>query len=330
MSVLALAAAAVMIVQGCGAPASSSAASAKPRVVLATGFQPSMNFAPYYLAASRGYYAAQGLQVQIKDGANPALLQQVGDEEIDFGVTSGDSLLLAAAAGIPTVMVMQQFTRSPVGAIALPSSRRSLQSPADLRGLRVGVSAPNGSTYFGLLALLASAHLGTSDVDVVSIGFTELEALAEKRVSVGMTFLNNEPVQARQQGIQVQSLPVSRYLDLVSSGLATSEGEIKDHPDLVRRFVKATLQGLRATLDDPQAAIRATLARMPEATTGQASLQRQILFSTLPYERALAGHALGWGDPAAWSATDRFLDSAGVMKGNVTLSNCYTNRFVAS
>ncbi|MFZ0214899.1 MAG: ABC transporter substrate-binding protein [Candidatus Dormiibacterota bacterium] len=330
LSLLALAAAALMIVQGCGASATTPSTSSKTKVVLATGFQPSMNSAPYYLAQARGYYAAQGLDVEIKDGTNPALLQQVGSGAIDFGVTSGDSLLLAQSAGIPAEMVMQQFTRNPVGAIALAPGGVSLASPSSLRGLRVGVSAPNGSTYFGLLALLAAAHLSVSDVDVVSIGFTELEALAQRRVSVAMTYLNNEPVQARQQGIQLRTLGVSRYLDLVSTGLASSQRDVKDHPDLVRRFVKATLLGLRATLDDPQAAAKATLARMPEATPSEASLQRQILLSTLPFERPAAGHQLGWTDPAAWKATDHLLSSAGATRSNVALSHCYTNQFVAS
>ncbi|MGH7912837.1 MAG: ABC transporter substrate-binding protein, partial [Candidatus Dormibacteraceae bacterium] len=165
----------LLLMQACGAasrktgdPSPKTSGTAPTKVVLATGFPTSMNFAPYYLAQARGYYAKQGLDVTIQDGVNAGLLEQLGRGQIDFGVTSGDSLLLARAAGIPDVMVMQQFTSNPVGAIALASGPVSLATPTSLRGLRVGVSAPNGSTYFGLLALLAAGGLSLQDVDVVS------------------------------------------------------------------------------------------------------------------------------------------------------------------
>lgn len=325
--------AALLLSQSCGAAQAGGyrdAGSTLTKVVLATGFPTSVNFAPYYLAAARGYYARQGIDVEIHDGANSGLLEQVGQGQIDFGVTSGDSLLLAAAAGIPDVMVMQQFTSYPVGAISLASGKVGLHSPADLRGLRVGVSAPNGSTYFGLLALLQSAGLSLHDVDVVSIGFTELEALSADRVDVAMTFLNNEPVQARSEGMPVRTLPVSNYRDLVSQGLVTSRQMTRQHPGLVRRFVKATLQGLRAALDDPAAAGQAALARMHGLTKQQTSLQRQVLTATQQFEQPPSSHPLGWLDPSAWSGTATFLRGAGVLQAAVAPGRCYTNQFLGS
>lgn len=322
------------MVESCGA-ASASGGPGKTdppltKVVLATGFTPSMNFAPYYLAAARGYYRQQGIDIQIQDGANTGLLEQVGRGQIDFGVTGGDSLLLAAASGIPDEMVMQQFTSYPVGAISLASGKVSLHSPAGLKGLRVGVSAPNGSTYFGLLALLGAGGLSLHDIDLVSVGFTELEALSAGQIDVAMTYLNNEPVQAQSEGITVNQLPVSRYRDLVSQGLVTSRAMTREHAGLVRRFVRATLQGLRAALHDPAAAAQAALARMPGLTQQQTALQRQVLTATQRFEQPLPSRPLGWIDPSAWNGTANFLRGAGVLKGTLTSSRHYSNQFVGS
>lgn len=323
----------LLLVQGCGgagaATPARSAGSSLTRVVLATGFTPSMSFAPYYLAAARGYYRRQGIDLQIQDGANAGLLEQVGRGQVDFGVSSGDSLLLAAAGGVPDVMVMQQFTSDPVGAISLASGK-PIRSPAALKGLRVGVSAPNGSTYFGLLALLRAGGLTLHDVDLVSVGFTELEALSSGQVDAAMTYLDNEPVQAKAEGIPVDQLPVSRYRDLVSQGLVTSRSMIRDHPALVRRFVEATLEGLRAAHQDPAAAARAALARMPGLTPQQAARQHQILTETQRFEARQGSHPPGWLDPAAWAGTASFLREAGVLQGTVTPSRCYTNQFIGS
>ena len=326
-------AALLFVAQSCGGTAAAETTShtgSLTKVVLATGFTPSMNFAPYYLAAARGYYRQQGIDLKIQDGANSGLLEQVGRGQIDFGVTSGDSLLLAAANGIPDVMVMQQFTSYPVGAISLSSGKVSIGSPKDLRGLRIGVSAPNGSTYFGLQALLQAGGLTLRDVDVVSVGFTELEALSGGQVDAAMTYLNNEPVQAQSEGIRVNQLPVSRYRDLVSQGLVASRTMTREHPDLVRRFVKATLEGLQAAHRDPGAAAQAALVRMPGLTQQETTQQHQTLTSTQHFEQPQESHPLGWLNPSAWSGTASFLQGAGVLKGTVTPSRCYTNQFIGS
>ena len=68
------------------------------------------------------------------------------------------------------------------------------------------------------------------DVHVVSIGFTELEALNQKRIDLAMTFLTNEPVQARAMGLQVETLEVSPYYNLISTGLATSDSNVQQRP----------------------------------------------------------------------------------------------------
>lgn len=322
----------VLVAQSCGGTAARTEAAAKQalvKVTLATGFMPSMNFAPYYLAAARGYYAKEGIDLTIQDGSNSGLLEQVSRGQIDFGITTGDSLLLADASGISDEMVMQQFTSDPVGAIALTSGK-PISKPSDLRGLRVGVSAPNGSTYFALLALLKAGGLTLKDVDVVSIGFTELEALSGHQVDAAMTYLNNEPVEAKSEGIAVHELPVSPYQNLDSQGVVTSRQMVRKHPGLVRRFVKATLEGLRAAHKNPGAAAQAALARMPGLTPQQTTLQHRTLAATQKFEKPRPSHPLGWINPSSVAGTASFLRGAGVLKGSVTPSRCYTNQFVGS
>ncbi|MBX6342350.1 MAG: ABC transporter substrate-binding protein, partial [Thermomicrobiaceae bacterium] len=297
-----------------GTPTATAATPSGERVkvVLATGFVPSVQFAPYYLAADRGYYAAEGLDVEIKHGASADLLSQLGSGGIDFAVTTGDQLALARINGVPITYVMAQFQRYPVGAVALANSGVTLQKPADLKGLTVGVSQLNGSTYLGLLALLQAGGLTKDDVHIITIGFTEVEALLQKRVQAAMTYLTNEPAQVRALGVPVQQLAVSDYVQVVSTGLATSDKMIQEHPDVVQRFVRASLRGLRETLADPSAAFEATLKRMPELPPDQQPIQRQLLEHTLTFEQPPQGHPLGWTDPDAWVSTQDLLRSVGM------------------
>jgi NitT/TauT family transport system substrate-binding protein len=299
------------------------------KITIATGFKPSMNSAAIYLAAEKGYYSDEGLDVTIKDGSNPALLAQIGSGAIQFGVSTGDAVVPARAAGVPVQTVMQLFTKYPVGLIALSNGGPSISSPADLKGLNIGVSQLSGSTYFGLLALLQAGNLTKDDVKITTIGFTELDAVSQKHVDAAMTYLSNEPVNARDAGIQTDAMQVSAYVQLVSSGLITSDEMVKDHPDIVQKVVDATVKAMNEELQAPDDAYQATIKRMPELTTDQdKQTQRDILTETLKYQQPTAAHPTGWGDPAAWQTTATFLKSVDVITKDVDPTTCYTNQFV--
>lgn len=290
---------------------------------------PNVQFAPYYLAADRGFYTAAGLDVTLQDGASPDLIEQLGNGKIDFLITGGDSLTLARGANIPVTYVMAQFQRYPVGAISIPDKGTTLERPADLKGKKIGVSQLNGSTYIGLLALLRAGSLTADDVDVITIGFTEVEALRQGRVDVAMTYITNEPAQVRAMGMAVDVLPVADHVNLVSTGLATASDRIAHAPDSVQAVVTATMRGLKETLADPDAAFAATLERMPEVKgdTSQEQIQRAVLDATLTFEQAPEGHALGWSNPEAWQTTVDVLHDVEMLKTTLDPSQLYTNQF---
>jgi len=287
-----------------------------------------VQFAPFYVALDRGYYADAGFDVTVQQGPNPDLLAQLGAGSIDFAVTSGDSLVPARAAGIPVRYVMAQFQKYPVGATAIAGKGAPLVKPEDLKGRRVGVSQLNGSTYFGLLALLQAGGLTLDDIQLVTIGFAELEALTQDRIDVAMTYLVNEPVQAREMGYTMEELAVSDFVNMVSTGLVTSDAMIEQHPDVVQRFVEATLKGLKDSLDNPDAAFEASMKRMPEITGDTVRIQRAVLEQAQKWQQPPAGHPLGWTDPEAWKNTQDLLVSVGIVKTPVDLDSLYTNAFV--
>lgn len=300
----------------------------KVKVTLALGFVPNVQFAPYYVALDNGYYEEAGFDVEVQQGPNPDLLAQVGSGSIDFAVTSGDGLVPARVAGIPVRYVMAQFQKYPVGATAIGGKHEPLTSPEDLQGRRVGVSQANGSTYFGLLALLQAGGLTLDDIELITIGFAELEALTQDRIDVAMTYLVNEPVQARELGYDMEELAVSDYVDMVSTGLVTNDDMIAEHPELVQKFVAATLKGLKASLDDPDAAFEASMKRMPEITGDNVRIQRAVLEQAQKWQQPPADHPLGWTDPEAWKNTQDLLHSVGIVEKTVDLDTLYTNQFV--
>lgn len=302
--------------------------SEKTKVTLALGFVPNVQFAPFYVAVDRGYYDEAGFDVEVQQGPNPDLLAQLGAGGIDFAVTSGDGLVPARVAGIPVRYVMAQFQKYPVGASAIAGKHDPMTKPEDLRGRRVGVSQLNGSTYFGLLALLQAGGLTLDDIDLITIGFNELEALTQDRIDLAMTYLVNEPVQARELGYTMEELSVADYVNMVSTGLVTNDVMVEQHPELVQRFVEATLKGLRDSLENPDFAFEASMKRMPEITGDKVRIQRAVLDQAQKWQQPPTDHPLGWTDPEAWKNTQDLLRSVGIIDTTVDLDTLYTNEFV--
>ncbi len=316
----------------------SSATSLKPiaaahthaliRVVVATGFIPNVEFAPYYVAQDLGYYRAEGLNITMNYDRVSNLMSAVGSGQYDFGVSTGDTVAIAKSQGAPVTYVMAQYQKYPVGAMMLKEGGRMPKRPSDLKGLHIGISIPGSSTDIGLRALLQAGGLTENDVKVSAIGFTETEALIGKQIDVAMTYVDNEPVQAAALGHPVNVLAVSRYLELVSTGVVTSTRNVKQHAALVQKFVTATLRGLRYALKHPARAFTISMKRQPEVVEpAQRKIQRDVLTQRLTFQQPPKGHPLGWSDPAAWRTTIQFLRSIGSINHGVTVKSVYTSIF---
>jgi NitT/TauT family transport system substrate-binding protein len=298
-------------------------------VDVALGFVPSVQSAPFYVAQDRGYYAAEGLEVEFKYGTIQNLLTLVSQGDIAFASASGDALMPQRQQGVAVTYIMSFWTKNPIGALAIAgNSTPPLKTPADLKGKNVGVSTPNSSTDFGLKALLKSANMTEDDVHLVAIGTTEVEALIQKRIDAAMTFLPNEAAQMKSLGLPVETIAVSDYLDYIPPGFVSGDRTISEHPEIVQKFVSATLRGLRDTLADPDTAFEASLKRMPELTPDTQPLQRDVLTATLEYYKPIAGRSVGATTPQAWQTTQDFLQSIGVLAQRIDPGQYYTNAFV--
>jgi NitT/TauT family transport system substrate-binding protein len=193
--------------------------------------------APWYIAEE--LLRAEGFtDIRYVPGALPTLM--IGRGEIDFALVDAASIVFRLDTGVPITALAGVH----VGCFELFAGDH-IRTISDLKGKSVGVSAPNSSTHFGLKALQQAANMPDADVKLVAIGTTEVEALIQKRIDAAMTFLPNESAQMNSLGFSVETIAVADYLNLVPPGFVVGDKLVKDHPEVVQRFVNATLRGLR-------------------------------------------------------------------------------------
>jgi NitT/TauT family transport system substrate-binding protein len=289
---------------------------------LPMGYIANVQFAPWYVAVERGYFAAEGMELAFDYSWETDGVRLVGAGELPFAIASGDQVIMARSQGIPVVTVASWWQRFPVAVVALEES--GIRTPADLKGRRVGIPETFGASYIGWRALLSAVGLKEEEVALEVIGYTQVASLMEGRVDAAVVYANNEPVQLTQLGHRVVLIPVADYAPLVSNGLITNERMIRERPEEVRRFVRAFLRGLQDALNDPNAAFE-VCRKYVEGLDQNEAVQRAVLEATLPYWR---GEPPGWSDPAAWQATAQAMQEAGLLSGPVDVEKAFTNEFL--
>jgi NitT/TauT family transport system substrate-binding protein len=312
----------VVALSGCATPEPMATLPPELRsVTLAMGFIPNVQFTPIYVAVEKGYFADEGLEITFDYGFDTDLLKLVGSGERQFVVGSGDQVILARNQGLPVVYVMNWYRRFPVAVASL----EPLNGPQDLVGKKVGVPILQGASYIGWLALADAAGLNPADVNLMTIGYTQVESLVTEQVDAAVVYAMNEPVQLRQQGYEVSVISVVDYIDFVSNGLITNEQTIAQEPELVRGIVRAALRGLRDTLNDPDDAFAICRRYVPAISDESAPLQRAVLEEALNFWRA---DDLGHSNPAAWEASQAFMRQIGLIEAEVDVSTLFTNDFI--
>lgn len=306
---------------GC-TPAAEPATADLQKIRLPMGFIPNIQYAPFYVAVEKGYFAEAGIEIEFDYSFETNGIKLVGAGETPFAVVSGEQVLLAREQDIPVVYVAAWFQDFPITVVAKTAS--GIESPADLAGKQVGLPDLLGASYIGLRALLDQAGVAESDLTLDSIGFNQVEALAADREDAVVGYFSNEPIQLRALGFDVVEFRVADYVTLASNGLITGESVIAENPELVRGMVGAFLRGLQDTITNPEEAYTISLAFV-EGLEPNDTVQMQVLTASIEFWRA---ERLGSIHPEAWENMRAVLVDLGQVSEALDVSLAYSNEFI--
>ncbi|MBI3243509.1 MAG: ABC transporter substrate-binding protein [Chloroflexi bacterium] len=297
-----------------------------PHVKLAMGFIPDIQFAPFYVAAEKGYFDEQGIEIEFVTMFENDSVPLIGANELQFANVSAEQVIQARAQGLPVTYVFAWYQKFPI--VIASKAGEGIVNPEGLRGRTVGLPGLFGASYIGLRALLASQGIPESDVLLEAIGFTQVEALTADQVQAVVGYASNEPVKLKATGQEINVINVSDYAQLAGNGLVTNEQTLTEHPELVQGMVTALLKGLTDTIADPDEAFEIskkyveTLATADEATAATA---RQVLAASIELWQA---PELGVADLGQWEQTQNTLLQMGLITEPVDFNVTVTNEFV--
>ncbi|NCT95557.1 MAG: ABC transporter substrate-binding protein [Chitinophagaceae bacterium] len=196
-------------------------------------------FAGYYAAQVKGFYAEQGLKVKIIPGdASHAPVEEVVSGRADFGITGSD-LLVDYSKGKPVVAVGAVFQHSPYIIISLRSSK--INVPSDLIGKKVMASENQG--WVELSAVFQKEAIPVDSIKMVNHSWRN-EDLIDGKVDAMTAYISVEVNQLRKLGVDpVYMQPINYGIDFYGDVLFSTRKMAETDPETLNRFRRASFKG---------------------------------------------------------------------------------------
>ena len=300
---------------GASSPGASVASGGLTKVTLLLGFRPDVQFAPFYLAQQKGYYADAGLEVEIEFKQAPDVMRLVGDGQALVGVADATDVMISRTSGIPVKYVSTLYDQFPVALIGRKGNVPS--DPAGLKGKTIGTPGKFGSSWAALLALLQAGGLTADDVTIREYPqFNQADGLAHGDVDLITGFRNNEPLRLESQGIAVDQLTVDQIAPLPGPGIITGETTLASSAALVRAFAEATARAQAAVIADPEAGVAAAEVAVPTIKEDREAALA-VLRATADLWKGERGFGNGAIDMERWRSAYDTMKNLGFIDGSV-------------
>ena len=283
-------------------------------------------FAGFYMAQEKGHYAKENIKVNfLEGGQNIDIAQRVVSGQADFGVLTPEFIFPARSQGAPITAIAAIYRRSAVVFVALADS--GIVRPSDFMGKTVATRDPGGSQKdfeLQFYAMMKKLGLAPSKIKIVPFD-PAYTGFYNGKVEVTPCYSTGGLIKMRQKGLKLNLIWPSDYgIRFYSDTLATTDRLISEKPDLVTRFLRATLKGWQDAIEDYRHAVTVTLKyaqiKDPEFQTG-------MMEGMLPLVHT-GEDQVGWMKAEIWQGMYQILLEEKLLPRPFDVNQAYTQRFL--
>jgi len=281
--------------------------------------------AGFAAAVAEGFYKDAGLDVTLVQGngsGNTAQLVANGRSEIAYADAVAVSQLIAKGAPMKVLSTVYQSNPNEVSAL----KKTGIKSIKDLAGKKVGV--PSGSSQTTMLPLLLKANnLTESEVNLINMPPTAMvPSLLQGQVDAILGSVDSYQIQLEAQGAQTDNFMFADHgVPTVSTSIFASDNYIKNNPEVIKKFIAASLKGWYFALDNPEKAVKDLKSVFPEMNEKLATAE---LASIKPLLCSGGAKYIGKAEDALWVKTQDLLSEVKLLPAGQDPKTYYTNAYL--
>ncbi|MBB3111628.1 NitT/TauT family transport system substrate-binding protein [Paenibacillus phyllosphaerae] len=303
------------------APAAASSSEPKEltKVTQVTNWFAEPEHGGQYAALAKGFYEEAGLDMTIQSGGpGVSSTQIVAGGKAEFGMGQADEILLARKNGIPLVAIAATFQKNPQG---IMFHKGRFKDISELNGNKVYVGS--GVVYWEYLKKAYKLD------GVTELKYTgSLANFVADPDAATQIYVTSEPFSMQQEGVEVEyflnyDLGYKQYGNI----LYTTEDYMKEHPDVVKAYVQASIKGWDYYKDNSEEINKVMQEKNPdlklEAMAYGTKAQEQLV-----YGGDAETHGVGYMSEEIWSGLQQQMIDIGMLEEAEPLEKVFTNEFL--
>lgn len=290
--------------------------------------------APFFVARDKGFYAAEGLDVEIQEGSGSTTVAQlVASGNSPVAYVDAATMMRGISNGMPIKAVGVTLQQSPMAFIYRADAARPTKV-SEIKGSRIAMTAGDASlTIF--TAFMGKLGMKVEDVQVITVANPQAkeQAVLNRQADALLGyFMDQGPRMQLQTGIK---MGWSRLYDMggvstLSSAMIANVNWMKDakNQDLLRRFMRASQRGWQYAFDNRAEAAEIFRKAAPVFTQEIALLEVEGTMSIIRTERT-KGKPIAWSDIGDWRDSQDLLTKFAKLNPQSDLNAYFTNEFLS-
>ncbi len=246
--------------------AAPAMAQGKDKVILMLNWYTYSEHAPFYLGKDKGFFDAEGIDLDIQEGRGSAVtVQAVAAGSATFGYVDVPTMIKAAAKGAPVKAVGVALQTSAMSVMGFTD--KNIKTPKDIVGKTVAMTPGDSMSQIWPLFLKKTGLQESQFKTVSGDAQTKLNAVINGQADLLLGYVMDQNI--KLQDAVHKPVTTIRFADygvnLISSGLIANKETLGTKAELVKRFMRATTKALEEAEKNPEAAVDATLKAQPKS-----------------------------------------------------------------
>ena len=293
------------------------------KLVLSLDWTPNTNHTGLYVALEKGWFAQEGLDLEIIQPAEGAVEQLVASGRVDYGVSYQENVSFAREEGMPIVSIGAIIQNNTSGFASLPS--KNIKRPADFAGKRYGGWGSEAEAAV-LKTLMDKDGADYRDVEILTTGPADFFVSSEKNADFSWIFYGWDGIAAQLRGIDLDYIDLASFdetFNYYTPLLIASQDTVDNEKERNIRFMKAVKKGYEYTIENPQEAAAILLKYAPE-------LDEDLVVASQLWlaDKFAAGQPWGIQKEEVWQRYGDWLFDSGLLKEKFAAGEAFTNEFI--